>query len=110
MDLEQTHTTAPDPTRRRVITGAAALGASALLGHAPAILAQSKAPLKIGVLNSFSKVFAALGNANLNGFTMYIEQQGGMFAGRKVEIIREDDEINPQVGLQKLKKLVESDN
>ena len=64
---------------------------------------------KIGCLNSFSKVFAALGNANLNGMNLYFEQIGGSIAGRKIEIIREDDEINPQVGLHKLKKLVESD-
>jgi branched-chain amino acid transport system substrate-binding protein len=101
----------PQPTdRRRFLTGATALGATSLLGRAPAVLAQSKAPLKIGLLNSFSKVFAALGNANLNGMTLYFEQIGGTIAGRKIEIIREDDEINPQVGLQKLKKLVESDN
>ena len=81
-----------------------------LLGHAPAILAQSNKPLKIGLLNSFSKVFAALGNANLNGMQLYFEQIGGTIAGRKIEVIREDDEINPQVGLTKLKKLVESDN
>jgi len=103
------HTPQP-PDRRRFLTGATALGAASLLGRAPAVLAQSKAPLKIGLLNSFSKVFAALGNANLNGMTLYFEQIGGTIAGRKIEIIREDDEINPQVGLQKLKKLVESDN
>ena len=96
--------------RRRFVTGAAALGAGALLGHAPAILAQSGKPLKIGLLNSFSKVFAALGNANLNGMQLYFDQIGGSIAGRKIEVIREDDEINPQVGLTKLKKLVESDN
>ena len=96
--------------RRRFLAGATALGATSLIGRAPAVLAQSKAPLKIGLLNSFSKVFAALGNANLNGMTLYFEQIGGTIAGRKIEVIREDDEINPQVGLQKLKKLVESDN
>lgn len=97
-------------TRRRFLGGAAALGTGAALGlNAPAVLAQSRAPLRIGVLNSFSKVFAALANANLNGMNMYFDQIGGSIAGRKIEIIREDDEINPQVGLQKLKKLVESD-
>ena len=96
--------------RRRFLSHAGALGAAAALGgHAPAILAQSKAPLRIGVLNSFSKVFAALAQANLNGMNLYFEQVGGSVAGRKIEIVREDDEINPQVGLQKLKKLVESD-
>jgi branched-chain amino acid transport system substrate-binding protein len=95
--------------RRDFVSGIAALSGAALLGRAPAVLAQSRAPLRIGVLNSFSKVFAALGNANLNAMQMYFDQIGGTIAGRKIEIIREDDEINPQVGLTKLRKLVERD-
>ena len=109
MDVAKPSGLAVAPDRRRFLAGAAALSAGALVGHAPSVLAQAKAPLKIGCLNSFSKVFAALGNANLNGMNLYFEQIGGSIAGRKIEIIREDDEINPQVGLQKLKKLVESD-
>lgn len=109
MILAKTRGATPAPSRRRFIAGAAALGAGALAGRAPAVLAQAKPPLKIGVLNSFSKVFAALGAANLNGMNLYFEQIGGSIAGRKIELIREDDEINPQVGLQKLKKLIESD-
>lgn len=101
------HAAAP---RRRFLASAGAIGTgAALAGHAPAVLAQSKAPLRIGVLNSFSKVFAALAQANLNGMTLYFDQIGNSIAGRKIEIIREDDEINPQVGLTKMKKLVESD-
>ena len=97
------------PGRRRFVTGIAAASGTALMGRAPAILAQSRAPCRIGMLNSFSKVFAALGNANLNAMQMYFDSIGGTVAGRKIEIIREDDEINPQVGLTKLRKLVESD-
>ena len=95
--------------RRQFVGSVAALSGAALIGRAPGVLAQSRAPLRIGVLNSFSKVFAALGNANLNAMQMYFDQIGGTIAGRKIEIIREDDEINPQVGLTKLRKLVESD-
>jgi len=96
--------------RRRFLTTAGALGTGLVLGgHAPAILAQSKAPLKIGLLNSFSKVFAALAQHNLNGMSLYFDGIGNTIAGRKIELIREDDEINPQVGLTKMKKLVESD-
>ena len=98
------------PDRRRFLSTTGAIGAGALFGgHAPAILAQSKAPLRIGLLNSFSKVFAALGQANQNGMQLYFDQIGNTIAGRKIEIVREDDEINPQVGLTKMKKLVESD-
>lgn len=96
-------------SRRAFIAGAGALGATILGGAAPAVLAKTNAPLKIGVLNSFSKVFAALASANLNGMNLYFDQIGNTVAGRKIEIVREDDEINPQVGLQKLRKLNESD-
>lgn len=97
-------------SRRKFLKSSAAVGVGAALsGFAPAILAQSKAPLKLGVINSFSKVFAATGQANLQGMNLYFEQIGGQIAGRKIQIIREDDEVNPQVGLQKIKKLVEGD-
>lgn len=96
--------------RRRFIANAGALGVSAVMGgYAPAVLSQTRAPLKIGVLNSFSKVFAALAQNNLNGMNLYFDQIGGKIAGRKIELVREDDETNPQVGLTKMKKLVESD-
>ena len=95
--------------RRQFVSGALALGAGAVLARSSAVLAQGQGPIKIGVLNSFSKVFAALGASNMNGMTLYFDQVNNTIAGRKIEIIREDDEINPQVGLQKLKKLIESD-
>ena len=40
---------------------------------------------------------------------LYFDSIGWTIAGRKIEIIKEDDQFNPQVGLQKVKKLVESD-
>lgn len=95
--------------RRQFVSGALALGAGAVLARSSSVLAQGQGPIKIGVLNSFSKVFAALGASNMNGMTLYFDQVNNTIAGRKIEIIREDDEINPQVGLQKLKKLIESD-
>jgi len=61
-------------SRRAFIAGAGAIGATILGGAAPTVLAKTTAPLRIGVLNSFSKVFAALANANLNGMNLYFEQ------------------------------------
>lgn len=97
-------------SRRKFLqnTGTTAAG-TVLASYAPMLLAQSKGPIRIGVLNTFSKTFAALGNANLNGMSLFFDQIGYTIAGRKIEIVREDDEANAQVGLQKLKKLVESD-
>ncbi len=108
--MKNKHPYAIQPSRRSFLKGAGSIGATALFGGmAPAVLAQSKEPLKIGVLNTFSKVFASNGIGNWNGMQLYLDQIGNTIAGRKVQIIREDDETNPQVGLQKLKKLVESD-
>lgn len=99
-----------DLSRREFIVKASTVGATALLGSVVSpVMAQSKQPLRIGVLNSFSGVFAALGNDNLNGMNLYFDEIGGSIAGRKIQILKEDDEIKPQVGLQKLRKLVESD-
>ena len=96
------------PTRRRVLAGiGAGIAAAPLLGR-PAI-AQSSPPIRIGVLNTFSKVYAFQGESNFNGLTQYLDSVGNEVAGRKIEIIREDDEVNPQVGLTKIKKLVEHD-
>lgn len=95
--------------RRKVLKGLAAAGATAMFGgRAPAVLAQAR-PLKIGALLSLSKVLAQSGEDNLRGMGLYFDEIGWEVAGRKIEIIREDDDINPQVGLQKVRKLVESD-
>ena len=42
--------------------------------------------------------------------SLYFDSINWTVAGRKIEFIKEDDQFNPQVGLQKAKKLVESDN
>ena len=41
---------------------------------------------------------------------LYFDSIDWTVAGRKIEIIKEDDQFNPQIGLQKAKKLIESDN
>src|SRR5882757_10443924 len=97
-------------SRRKFMAGAAGAGA-ALTSNlaAPAVLAQTRGPLRLGNLNSFTGAIAYAAENNLNGMNLYLDSVGGTIAGRKVEIIKEDDQFNPQVGLQKAKKLVESD-
>ena len=98
-------------TRRDVMVGGAVAGvALANAVSAPAILAATTAPLKIGVLNTFSGPSASTGVWNYNGVEVYLDQVKNTFAGRKVEIYKEDDQFNPQVGLEKMRRFVESDN
>ena len=98
-------------SRRRLVTGAVGVGAAVAFNFpAPAILAQTRAPIRLGVLNSFTGVVAYAAENNLNGMSLYLDSINWTIAGRKIELIKEDDQFNPQVGLQKAKKLVESDN
>ncbi|MCL5959219.1 MAG: ABC transporter substrate-binding protein [Chloroflexi bacterium] len=70
----------------------------------------AKGTLKIGYLTSFTGVFSGLGKDMKDGFLQYTEEKGGQLGGRKIELIVEDDEGKPDVGLTKIKKLIEKDN
>jgi branched-chain amino acid transport system substrate-binding protein len=97
-------------TRRDVLVGGVAAGFTfSTAVTAPAILAATSAPLKIGVLNTFSGPSASTGDWNWSGMNVYLESVKGIIAGRKVELIKEDDQFNPQIGLEKVRKFVESD-
>jgi len=93
------------------MTEAAGAGAAFALNFpAPGILAQTRAPIRLGVLNSFTGSSARGAGNNVNGMSLYLDSINWTTAGRKIELIKEDDQFNPQVGLEKAKKLIESDN
>ena len=83
-----------------------AAAALALSLASPAFAAD---PLKIGVLMPTTGVFAVLGERQLNGMRYAIEEAGGEVAGRKIEMLHEDSEGKPDVGVAKTRKLVLSD-
>lgn len=86
--------------RGTALAAAAALIAAAITGPALA------KPVKIGVLLPYSGVYAALAEDIDNGFDLAMEQHA---QGLEFEIIREDTETAPPVGLAKAKKLAFED-
>ncbi|MDB5650916.1 MAG: hypothetical protein JWL62_2436 [Hyphomicrobiales bacterium] len=77
----------------------------------PAILrAQTARPIKIGLLAPLTGVIAAGGRKLVEGFELYWEQVNKEVAGRKVEIVIEDDASNPDTALQKARRFVEQGN
>jgi len=84
--------------------------AAALVGASwvPA-LAETGAPIRIGYLIPLTGVFAPNGQDMRDGFTLFLDEVGGRIAGRPVQVIYEDTQGNPQVGLTKLRKVVEQD-
>lgn len=70
---------------------------------------EEKKTIKIGALLPTSGVYASLGENLLNGMNLYFEQQNWEVDGNKIEIVQEDDESDPQVGLRKLRKLTDQE-
>ena len=66
--------------------------------------------IKIGALLPSTGVYASLGENLLNGLNLYFERQIWEVAGKKIEIIHEDSEADPQVSLRKLRKLMDQDS
>jgi len=88
---------------KRLLMGTVAL---VTLGAAPAWPQQS---VKIGFVSTFSGPTAVIGNDMRNSFELALDHLGRKMAGKPVEVIYEDDQQKPEVGVQKSQKLVESD-
>ncbi len=88
---------------KRLLMGTAALVA---FGAAPAGAQQS---VKIGFVSTFSGPTAVIGNDMRNSFEVALEHLGRKMGGKPVEVIYEDDQQKPEVGVQKSQKLIESD-
>jgi branched-chain amino acid transport system substrate-binding protein len=70
--------------------------------------AQNKT-VKIGFVSTFSGPTAALGADMRNSFELALDHLGRKIGGQPVEVIYEDDQQKPEVGVQKTQKLIESD-
>jgi branched-chain amino acid transport system substrate-binding protein len=66
-------------------------------------------PVKIGLLLPYTGVLSAQGTDTTNGFELYLKRVGSKAGGREIRALKKDDEAKPDVGLTKIKKLVERD-
>ncbi len=89
---------------KKVLLGTTAL---MLLSAAPALPQQKT--VKIGFVSTFSGPVAAIGNDMRNSFELGLDHLGRKLGGMPVEVIYEDDQLKPEVGVQKTQKLIESD-
>jgi branched-chain amino acid transport system substrate-binding protein len=91
-------------TRKLLITILAVLVVAAV----PPAVAQ-KGPIKIGVLAPMTGGAAQIGKDMTNGLQLWLDENKNEIAGRKVEVIVEDSQGQPNVALTKLQKLYERD-
>jgi branched-chain amino acid transport system substrate-binding protein len=93
--------------KRLIVSLLVVMLAVAVVGLGPA-LAQ-KGPIKIGFLAPMTGGAAQVGKDMTNGLSMWLDENGWTMAGRKIELLVEDTQGQPNIALTKLRKLVESD-
>ena len=70
--------------------------------------AQSKQPIKIGILLPKSGTYTVQGENGHNGALLAVEDFGGSVLGRPIQLIWED-ESTPQASVQRMRKMIEVD-
>jgi branched-chain amino acid transport system substrate-binding protein len=88
---------------RKLLASAAFAGALAL---APAAEAQS---VKIGLMLTLSGPAAVLGQHARDGFMLGLKHLNGKLGGLTTEVVTVDDELKPDVGVQKVQALLDRD-
>jgi len=83
--------------------------AAALALFAGPALAQQKT-VKIGFISTFSGPVAAIGNDMKNSFELGLDQHGRKLGGLPVEVFYADDQLKPDVGVQKTQEMIESNH
>src|SRR6266446_2467550 len=83
------------------------IGVAAFFGAATA---QAPGPIKIGFIAPLSGAIAQAGKDMYSGCELFWEESGWQIAGRKLEVILEDNEGLPATTIAKARKLVESDH
>lgn len=95
------------------MVGGTALAAPFLAGGACAPQlggGAARGPIKIGLVAPFSDVYAVLGESIRAAMEIYFDSIGWKAGGRELTLLSEDEQLNPDVGLAKTRKLIEQDN
>lgn len=82
--------------------------ASAAIFSVTTVAAQ-EAKLRVGLMLPATGTFADLGAATVNGFKLFVNENGGRLAGREVEYFTVDDESDASKGVENANKLIKRD-
>ena len=99
-----------DKVTRRKFLGTASLAAAGTAMGPWVLRARAQSgPIKIGVVLPYTGVYAVLGESITQAMELVFARENWTVAGRKIEMIKEDDEMKPPVGVRKTEKLIDSD-
>jgi branched-chain amino acid transport system substrate-binding protein len=80
-----------------------------LCGITLATAAATTPAATIGLMAPLSGPQALVGQDQVDGFLLGLEQRGGKLGGQPVTVVKEDDQLKPEVGQQAVRKLIDKD-
>lgn len=80
-----------------------------VMGFAVVVAAQASAEIKIGFSAPLSGPVAAVGQDQYDGFMLGIEQLQNKLGGQAVTVLKEDDQLKPELGNQIARKFIDRD-
>ena len=86
------------PYQKLILSGALAMGATSMAVGAT-----------IGIVAPLSGPVAVVGQDQVDGFMLAVELLGGKLGGRPVAVIKEDDQLKPEIGAQIVRKFIDKD-
>jgi branched-chain amino acid transport system substrate-binding protein len=67
------------------------------------------AQIKVGLMAPLTGSQAVVGQDQVDGFMLAVEQAGGKLGGQTVQLVKEDDQLKPEIGSQAVRKLIDKD-
>ena len=90
------------------MTRSLALALLASIAVSPALAAGDT--IRIGLVTTLTTPSSVIGRDVVDAITLSIDHAGGIIAGKKIELLVEDDATKPELGRQKAEKLLRQDN
>ncbi|HEU0202640.1 MAG TPA: ABC transporter substrate-binding protein [Burkholderiaceae bacterium] len=85
------------------------LSQTVLAAAALAAAAASSSAATIGFMAPLSGPQAAVGQDQLDGFLLAVELLGGKLGGQPANVLKEDDQLKPEIGAQIVRKFIDKD-
>jgi branched-chain amino acid transport system substrate-binding protein len=73
------------------------------------IAAGAQAQVKVGLSAPLSGPVAVVGQDQVDGFMLALEQAGGKLGGQPVQVHKEDDQLKPEIGNQITRKFIDKE-
>jgi branched-chain amino acid transport system substrate-binding protein len=80
-----------------------------MAGIALAGTSQFTAAATIGLMAPLSGPQAIVGQDQVDGFMLAVEQLGGKLGGQPANVLKEDDQLKPEIGSQIVRKFIDKD-